>query len=522
MTRTKPEPRTEGVVVSTGLYRYLYVTAAVAGAAIMIVEILGARMLAPYVGTSHFVWTAQISVTLVALALGYAVGGWLADRSGRLRWVYLAMLAAAIWLAGVTLACEPVAFACLRFRLAAGSLLAALALFLIPLAALAMVGPLLVKFMTRSVTDVGWNVGRLSALSTAGSVAGTVLISYVLIPYWPNAVTMVVTAGMLVLLTVLYFVIWEPRLRGMAVTGGVLMVLVGFVGIGQRPFGAMQGMKEQARVNSSFGLLQVVENEWGTRRYFLHDLVTQNGYEPRSQRSASMFTYVLYGLARGYTSELRDALCIGMGIGIVPRQLAHDGVRVDVVEINPEVPRIAQHFFDFDTNQVRLYPGDGRYFLRTTTNQYDAVVLDAFVGESSPAHLMTQEAFAEMRRCLRPGGVLVINSFGDFTPGRDFFVSSLARTLEAVFGSVRIHAAHSGNVFFVASSEADLQVRRPVDFSDAPDAVRAAAEGAYAGQREVAPGRGQVLTDGFNPVEFFDAGNREELRRRLAFSYHRP
>ena len=64
--------------------RYLYFTAAVTGAAVMIVEILGAKMLAPYVGTSHFVWTAQIAVTLVALAAGYYVGGRLVDRSTEL------------------------------------------------------------------------------------------------------------------------------------------------------------------------------------------------------------------------------------------------------------------------------------------------------------------------------------------------------------------------------------------------------------------------------------------------------
>jgi hypothetical protein len=115
--------------VSEGLRRYLYFTAAVTGAAIMIVEILGAKMLAPYVGTSHFVWTAQIAVTLVALATGYYAGGMLVDRSARLSRLYWAILCAAIYLGVTVLVVEPVAYWCLNFKLALGSLLASAFLF---------------------------------------------------------------------------------------------------------------------------------------------------------------------------------------------------------------------------------------------------------------------------------------------------------------------------------------------------------------------------------------------------------
>src|SRR5271154_4932429 len=112
---------------------YLYFTAAVAGMVIMIVEILGAKMLAPYVGTSHFVWTAQIAITLVALASGYYAGGRLADRSSAPGRLYWGILCAATYLAFTSLAAAPVAYWCLDFRLAIGSLMASAALFFVPL-----------------------------------------------------------------------------------------------------------------------------------------------------------------------------------------------------------------------------------------------------------------------------------------------------------------------------------------------------------------------------------------------------
>jgi predicted membrane-bound spermidine synthase len=185
-----PEPP-----ISRQLRFYLYLTAAVTGAAIMVVEILGAKMLSPFVGLSHFVWTAQIAVTLVALACGYYVGGRLADRSQQLHRLYGAIVAAAVYLAATVLICEPVAYWALDFSLPVGSLMASMILFFVPLALLAMTGPFLVRVITSSVSGVGGNVGRLTSISTLGSFAGTLCIGYVMIPLLPNSVTMYFTSG---------------------------------------------------------------------------------------------------------------------------------------------------------------------------------------------------------------------------------------------------------------------------------------------------------------------------------------
>ena len=107
--------------------------------AVMFVEILGARMLSPYLGVSHFVWTAQIAATLLALTLGYYVGGWLADKSPDATVLYWAILLAAAYLAASVAACEPLAYWCLGLTsFALGTLFASLTLFFLPLALLAM------------------------------------------------------------------------------------------------------------------------------------------------------------------------------------------------------------------------------------------------------------------------------------------------------------------------------------------------------------------------------------------------
>ncbi len=170
----------ENTDISDGLRKFLYFTAAVTGAGILVVEILGAKMLSPFLGTSHFVWTAQIAVTLIALSAGYYAGGWLVDQSPKLGRLYYAVLGAAVYLAATVPMVKPICLKLMKLPLAWATLLASGFLFLIPLALLAMTGPFLVRLLTESVRSVGLSVGRLSAISTLGSVCGTLLIGYVL------------------------------------------------------------------------------------------------------------------------------------------------------------------------------------------------------------------------------------------------------------------------------------------------------------------------------------------------------
>jgi len=496
--------------------RFLHLTAAVNGAAIMIVEILGAKMLAPYLGTSHFVWTAQIGIAMASLAFGYYLGGRWADASNHLDRLFTAMLVASGYLCLTVLGVRFVAVKCLDYSLPLGSLLASTFLFFVPLSLLALTCPFLIRFITSHLKSVGGNVGRLSAVSTVGSLVGTALIGYVLIPLAPNSVTMYLTAAVVAVVALVHFLVWGNRKVEAAIATGLVLALGGIaVAIDQKS--RLYQVNQLFRGNSNYGQLQVVETKDGGFRFYVNDYLIQNSYVPETRQSASVFTYALHGLARSHAERLDSVLCIGMGVGIVPSLFARDGVRVDVVEINPAVVPVAQKYFDLDTTLFNLTLGDGRQFLNKRTNQYDAVVLDAFLGDSSPSHLMTREAFGAMRELMTSKGVLVINCFGDPKPGRDFLLSSLTKTLRAVFAEVRLHVAVNGNAFFVASPS-PLKVYRQVDLSSVHSSVLESVRAVMNRIHETDPRQGIVLTDDFNPADFYDAANRERLRRDLAKS----
>lgn len=511
--KNKP-PAPAPTTVSRGLRLYLYFTAALTGAAIMIVEILGAKMLSPYVGTSHFVWTAQIAVALLALAVGYYAGGRLADRSQNLAMLYLAILGAAAYLVVTVLICAPVAYWCLDFNLAIGSLMASGILYFVPLALLAMTAPFLVRVVTASVTVVGGTVGRLTAIGTLGSFAGTVCIGYVMLPLLHNSVAMYLTAAALALVSGGYFVRFRRRSTLSLATAACLVAAAGLLAI-LNPSRQPASLRELFRGNSNFGTIQVAEWQDESYRFFANDNLAQNTYDPATKQSASTFTYALARLAHAYTTNLNDALCIGMGVGIVPMEFARSGIQVDVVEINPAVVPVATRFFDFEPQKVGLTIDDGRHFLNRCRKQYDAVILDAFLGDSSPSHLMTREAFSAIRNVLRPGGVLVINAFGDVQQGKDFFAASLNRTLQSVFSGVRVHG-DGGQIYLVATDRPDPEFVHPPNLEGIHPRAHQRTLSMFRNLVTTAPDHGLVLTDDFNPVEFFDAHNREELRRRLA------
>ncbi len=510
----------------------------------MIIEILGAKMLSPYFGTSHFVWTAQIAVTLVALACGYYLGGRWVDENPRPTKLYQAILAASLWLAATVGLTERIAlgfFGAITSSLAAATLGTAAVLYFVPLLLLAMTGPFLVRVLTSDMRQMGGSAGRLSALSTLGSFVGTILIGYILIPLLPNSRTMFGTALILGLQAAIYLLVWgRSESASRSILPAILTALaisgIGWAGLQnadhtgrEMQFGTVT-FYEKERMNSNYGMLQVMERKDGRIRLYLNDYLCQNTFDPVLHQSFSLFTYMLHGLARAYCPDAQDVLAIGLGVGIAPMEFAREGARVDVVEINPVVVGLAEKWFELDRKKLNIALGDGRQFVNNVPDRrYDVILLDAFLGDSSPSHLMTQEAFAGMHRVLKPNGVLVINAFGHFEPGQDFLSASLYNTLKTVFGAVLIHSSNGGNIFFAASDRSPLIFLQKPTATEVHPAVQAQAAATYLNLVEITPGQhrsanaldplsGMVLTDDFNPVEFRDAPNREQLRRRLVTS----
>jgi hypothetical protein len=131
---------------------------------------------------------------------------------------------------------------------------------------------------------------------------------------------------------------------------------------------------------------------------------------------------------------------------------------------------------------------------------------------------MSRECFESMSQRMETDAVLVINAFGHFSEGEDFFMASLDKTLRAVFKSVHIHDGTRGNVFFVASKKEGLEPHRSMDMSEVHPKLIPFVETAWKNTIDANPESGIILTDNYNPVEYYDSKIREEIRLNFALN----
>lgn len=499
---------------------YLYMTAAGAGAVVMIIEVLGASMVAPYMGTSHFVWSAQIAVTLLSLTTGYVLSGYAADRAKGPDGLYGGLFLGALFLMVPAVFRAPIAFWALRFDLPQASFMTAVFLFFIPLTLFAAATPYLIRFLTGSMDVIGSRVGRLTAVGTVGSLAGTGIASYIMIPLLRHEVSLYLTAGAVTTLVAGYFILTGKILRALMMTALFVLVLMG----ANTLMSAMEGERlfthvtELYKKNSNYGLLQVLESRSGSWRVLLSDYLVQNQYDEREGgKSISVPPYLLYNLSRRYCKNLDSALCIGLGAGVVPMMLIKDGVAVDVIEINPVMKEIAETYFGFNSKGMEITINDARFVLNKSKKHYDAVLLDAFLGDAAPFHLMTREAFLSIRERLNPGGTLVINTIGDFKSKNHLFTASITRTLKSVFPHVGIHgiAEDEGGVYFVASDHKLEPTAFCPDWHKVHKTCLETVEKLFCTVREPDLTGAILLTDSYNPMPVIDARRRESLRRHF-------
>jgi spermidine synthase len=502
---------------------FLVATALVCGALVMVLEILGSRVIGPFFGVSLFVWTSLITVTLVALAAGYAVGGIVADRRQSPDNLYGIILAAGVLVLMIPVVKAPVLKACLPLGLRGGTLVSALFLFGPALFLLGCVSPYLVKIAAREMSSIGRTVGILYAVSTGGSFLGTILTGFVLIAYFSVSSIFKVVGGGLILLAVLYFVLFRKKY---VVLTALLLPLVPLSSNVHQELLRASGTK--VKVVSSrdtfYGNLKVVDYSGGlyhTRELAIDGLI-QGGIDLSSGLSIYAYPYYLQFVPYLLNPGGERCLAIGLGAGIVPRWYEMMGVEVDVVDIDPAVVETAREYFGFKlSGDVSI--SDARYFLTNSSRTYDYLLLDVFTGDTTPGHVMSLEAFRLMKERMSPRGIFAANIIGSLR-GRTYMTASVVRTLADVFRTVEIYPTfrpedgkETGNIVVVAYDDdpIPLDSERAQLFPVHPFAEESVRKVFGTLFRFPAGTPSIVLTDDYNPIDFYDLWVKEFVRKDI-------
>ena len=401
-----------------------------AGAAVMVIEILGTRIIGPVFGVNLFIWAALLTVTLAALAVGYYAGGVLVDRRPNPRLLGLVIVAAGALLGLVPAIRRAVLGATVDLGPRWGPLVSAAILFAPSLTTLGMTGPVAVRLATRDLSAAGHRVGSIYAVSTAGSLIGTLVVAFALVPNLETNLILVGTSGFLVLLGGVPLAV---RKRPAA----LLAVLISFAAASGGRAALPAGVTILARSQSLHGLLEVIEDRNRGFRALRSDHSLIGVRWNADHTSSFAFLHQLEAV-RFARPEARNLLQIGLGIGSLPMSLKQPGIVSDVVEIDPGVVRFARDYFDFSTDGV-IYTEDARAVVqRLGDRRYDIVVHDTFTGGTMPEHLLSLEILQRIHALLRANGLLALNFVG-YQRGPNVGASlDVLRTLHAVFAHVRV------------------------------------------------------------------------------------
>ncbi|KAF0209379.1 MAG: fused MFS/spermidine synthase [Actinomycetota bacterium] len=420
------------------------------GASLMGLELLGARVLAPSMGNSIFVWGSVISSFMIALSIGYWLGGRAADRYGSTH-----SLGVVIGGAGLATALSPlISDACLEWTATLGPrlgpLVATTLIFFVPALLLAMVSPMGVRLAAaKGLSRIGRSAGSLYAVSTAGSIVGTLTTSFYLIPLL-QVKPLIVSIGLLLTLVSLLTLRLSPEAEpgrpphelGFRSTSVVLAIsLLGALA----SFGMLLNVQQPATTNASgeqilfradtqYHQITVTESKNIRRLHF--DRSTQSAIDLRDGYT-SVIGYPNYlHLALTVKPDAKRVLVLGLGGGAITKRMWRDypDMRIDSVEIDPVVVDVAKRYFGLpEDERLTTTVADARRYIQSTPETYDIIIVDAYYADSLPFHLTTSEFFSELKGRLAPDGVIAYNVISAVGGEKSDLFRSMYRTASGVY-----------------------------------------------------------------------------------------
>jgi spermidine synthase len=461
----------------------LYFVVFSCGACLMGLELLGARVLAPVMGNSIFVWGSVISSFMAAMSAGYWLGGAASDRFGASRSLGVVIGSAGIWTALSPLIADATLEWAGTLGPRVGSLVATTLIFTGPAFLLAMVSPMGVKLASaKGLGRIGRSAGGLYAISTAGSIFGTLATSFWLIPIFQVEP---LTIGIGIALVAIAFIslgLPQPhaddiaprelgiRWMGVTVVLAIVGVLVGggmLLRIGPDTGTNVDGEAVIFKQDTQYHRITVTEAD-GVR-WLRFDKSRQSGVA-LADGYTSVIAYPNYmHLALAASPEARNVLVLGLGGGAITKRMWRDypEMTIDSVEIDPVVVDVAERYFGLpDDARLTTSVMDARRYVQNSDELYDIIVIDAYYADSLPFHLTTEEFFQEVKSRLAPGGVVAYNVISSVSGERSELFRSMYRTATGVYDHLWVFPIGLGDSGALGANRNIIVLATDSDFSE--------------------------------------------------------
>lgn len=477
----------------------------VCGAVVMMFELVGSRVLGPYFGTSLFVWTSLIGIILGSLSFGYYLGGKIADRQCSFKSLSLIIFLAAISI-GLMVSIKDFWLIVLQssFRdIRTSSVLASLTLFLPASVFLGMVSPYAVKLKLNNLNTSAQTVGNLYAISTCGSIFGTFLAGFYLIPHFGTNRLLIILSITLIIISL---VLSAKKSTWIKLSVFAIVVIGWFV---------ISGLNYMLPKSGFIDVDTAYNRIWIYNRidYRTNKIVKMMGIN--NENNSSMFLdsdelvneYTkYYHLAKHFNPNFKKTLMLGGAGYSYPKDFLHKypEATIDVVEIDPKVTELAKKYFRLEESpRLTIYHEDGRVFLNKTQEKYDVIFGDAFNSlHSLPYQLTTKEAVQKKYNILNDDGVVILNIISAIEGEKGKFLRAEYATYKSLFPQVYLFPVTSSgngnivqNIILVA-----LKSEKDQTFNNSDPKLNEYLQHLW---KKTVDADIPILTDNFSPVAYY-------------------
>ncbi len=479
------------------------------------IEIAASRLIAPYFGDSTFIWANLIGLTMLYLAIGYRLGGRVADKRPDPVLLFTLTAVAGLAVAAIPVISKPIlrvsmdAFETVSVGAFYGSLIAVLILFAVPMTLFGFVSPFAIRLLVPDVASSGTTSGRVYSLGTVGSIAGSFLPVIVLIPLVGTAKTFYIFAAMLVGLSIigLWILKGARRTSPVLVAAACVAIFVALLDDGTiKPPYRGELIYE---TESAYNYIQILQEGDRTLLALNEGQAIHSIYDPTTLTTGGPWDYFALGpmFADNFDpAAVRSALIVGLAGGTAAREMsvAYPGIAIDGVEIDGTIADLGYEYFGLGTvPDLTTYIEDGRWFMERTDARYDIVAVDAYHQPYIPFQLTTVEFFSLVRDHLDENGAAVINVGRTDTDYR--LVDVISSTMREVFPYVyAIDVERFNNTMLIGMMEpASIEAfEQNISLTAEGDLLDSVARSALTtGNIRPGPDGARVFTDDHAPIE---------------------
>lgn len=426
----------------------------------MATELLGAKMLAPYFGSSLYVWATVLAITLGGLAVGYLFGGILSYKSKNQFTLFYVLLLAAAFTVLMPFTSKIVLLLIGMHSLVPSVILSSCFILFPPVFMMGMVSPLIIETITTDIKEAGRVAGAIYAISTVGGIIATFLFGFYIIPTFGLTKPSIIT-GMV--LGIIPFFILLTKKQMVKTTGFFLLCFWAFSVDSSSYYSDVKIIYNQEGLLGQLMILDYphyskFNKATGRNRWLFVNRISQTMWdsladETKGEEKYFPYVYRIKEYVDSFPKNTK-ALLLGLGGGSIARELDEKGFSVDVCELDKRIAYVARHYF-YLPERVAISVDDARHFIRTCNKKYDLIVLDMFKGEDPPNHVFTEESLEELKLMLNPNGTVIVNGLGYMQGSIGKSMRSIYKTFKACGFNVKVLStdknADQANLLFFAS-----------------------------------------------------------------------